>query len=267
MKAGTKLGIEVPNLKELRLAKKWSQAELSRRSGVNSITILRAERGGSIRRSNAQKLIHALGMNGDQPPEAPWGTMVTAAGAPRLPPETVKPLIEDDLVAAFRLLVEQLDQRIESRIQQALAFAETKKVVTAAVQPTPSRRGTDFVPAPTPPEVVLTQDSAVSHGFPVTAMINNWGIRYEKKFLKEFETSGLEGLVRGSLQKFAQLGETYSGLGFKKLDKGMFRERNQQFGGAAHAFRINRRWRVLVRKDSGDKAYTITRLIHHDEIE
>lgn len=264
MKAGTKLGVPVPNLRELRLAKNWSQVVLAEKSGVNKITVARAEKGGSIRKKNAVKLLHALGMNGDQPPEAAWGPMVTAAGA-SLTKELPAQHTEDDLVAAFRLLIEQLDHRIEAHVRRALAFAETKQAVTASS--TPLRRESDFVPKPTEPEVVLPQDSAVAHGFPVTAMLNNWTIRYEKKFLKEYETSGLEGPARGALQKFAQLGEVYGGLGFKKLDRGMYRARGMQWSNASYGFRVNRRWRVLVRKDSGDKAYTITRLVHHDEIE
>lgn len=249
MKAGIKLGVPVPNLKELRIAAKLSQMELSRRTGVSNVTILRAEKGGSIRKKNAVKLLHALGMNGNTPPAMETISTILAT-QPASP-------VEDDLVAAFRLLIEQLDKRIEARLAQALA----SKPDAPAVAPV------SYVPPAPAPEKALTKDAAVSHGFPVTAMINNWAIRYERAFLKEYEVSGLTGPVRATLQKFAQLGEVYGGLGFKKLDRGMVRERRANWSRASYEFRVNRRWRVLVRKDLGDKAYTITRLVHHDDIE
>lgn len=246
-KVGVPQGVLVLKLKEMREAAGMTRDQLASRTGVNCVTIARAEKGLHIRKKNAQLILQALGQNGH---------------APAMP--AVRPVVldvEDSLVTAFKLLLEELDKRIDERVRRG-AIAPLPIPRGPVIAPGPS-----YVPPPVEADVVLTQPVAISAGFPVTSAINNWKIRYEKKFLKEYEVSGLTGPIRSALQKFASLGEVYSGLGFTKLERSMVRERAAQLGRAAYEFRVNRRWRVLVRKDVGDKAYTITRLVHHDELE
>lgn len=248
-KLGVPIGVLVPNLRERRIALGLSQRELAERSGIKAVTIGRAEKGKHIRKKNAEALVHLLGMNGSAPPAVKDTTG---------PPET-----EESLVVAFKLLIEELDKHIDARMKRfavPVQSLEPRAVIPPSSIPT-------YVPPPAEPDVVLPQASAVSHGFPVTAALNNWTIRYERKFLKEYEVSGLEGPIRSALQKFAMLGEQYSGLGFKKMDRAVSAVNRGGWKGARYEFRVNRRWRVLLRRDSGDKAYTITRLAHHDEVD
>jgi len=244
---------KIENLKELRAQAKMTLQQLAAKSGLSVGTLTNAQQGKVLTKASVEAILQALGQNGSVAPELrpihlKMGISPVTSDA------------EDPLVTAFKLLLEELDKRIDERVRRGaaqIAVAPTERFPTGPLH----------VPSVPESDVVLSQPVAISAGFPVTSAINNWRIRYEKKFLKEFEVSGLTGPIRASLVKFASLGETYSGLGFTKLERSMVRERTTQFGGASYEFRVNRRWRVLVRKDTGDKAYTITRLIHHDEIE
>lgn len=96
---------------------------------------------------------------------------------------------------------------------------------------------------------------------------SGWKISYLRRFLKDLDSSGgLKGLATNALRKFATHGEQHSGTGFKKLKDPSALE-SKQYGGAQYEFRVNRRWRILVHKSNEERAYTVTRLVHHDEIE
>lgn len=254
---GIPIGVKIEGALEMRKAQGLSRMALAKIAGVSDVTISRVEQGGHIRQKNADRILAAL--RGEVVPPRTNGTHKTTYAKTQPPLE----MEDESLVTAFKLLLEELDKRIELRVKRALSdHAFERRREERPLVPVQS-----YTPPVAEPETLLPQERAVAFGFPVTAALNNWAIRYEKKFLKAYEVSGLEGPVRSALQKFAQLGEQYSGLGWKKLDPAAAHNSHVRWSRAMHEFRINRRWRILVRRDPGDKAYTITRLVHHDEIE
>lgn len=54
-------GVPLPHLRAWRMARLWTQAELSQRSGVNHVTISRAENGESVSMATIRRLADALG--------------------------------------------------------------------------------------------------------------------------------------------------------------------------------------------------------------
>lgn len=59
-------GLSVPNLRSQRLYRALSQVDLAARSGVNRLTIARAERGERISFANIHKLAAALELTVEQ---------------------------------------------------------------------------------------------------------------------------------------------------------------------------------------------------------
>lgn len=236
------------DFKKLRTEAGLTQKELAEKSGISTLTISRAEHGLPIRDMTREALFAVLVKK--EPP-----VLVLVPPTPPAPEPPADPLLE-----AMKNLVVELRRAMSYEVTGALEQA----LLSRRVDPL-----TNYIPPvdSTPPD--LTPDDDVkNHGLAAVAIRggNPWKIMYHRRFIKDLEKSGgIKGIVISAIQKLAEHGEVYSGIGFKKAE--LLRNAPEKYAGAEYLFRANRRWRILCRKDAEDKTYVITRIVHHDEIQ
>ncbi len=236
----------IPNIRSQREELGLSRAELAKLARISVQTVERAEKNKPIRPASMDAILRVL-----------EGRSQTAA--PPVPVPPADPLMEAmaNLINALRSeFRRELDERVEEAVTSRLLSLAVPQQAAPYIPP-PSDTPADVAPAPT----------VTGHGLPDIYKPSGWKIVYLRRFIKDLDNSGgLKGLGTNAIRKFATHGEQHSGTGFKKLQVLESRQA-QQVAGAQYEFRINRRWRILVRKDNEARTYTLTRVVHHDEVE
>lgn len=230
--------------KELREAADLTQKELAALAGVSVPVILRLEKGLRVRQTSTRAVEQALSARREHEVQA-------------AEPKTLDQWIS----GALKHLMDEVKRVASEEARSAIASALTGLKVEQQKPAVDSMVA--YIPPPpsTPPG--LAPDAIITkYNLPLASGVTGWGIRYETRFLRDLRKlpDGLRFPAVASLRRFAAHGEQYSGLGFKKL---MYSREAEQ---PEYEFRINRGYRILVRRDSAEKYYTMLRIVSHDEL-
>lgn len=281
---GKLLTLEFPDLKQLRNDKGWSAAELGRKVGLTAQTIYNLEQGKAGKKTNVLKILKALdyqgppmswmeGWKGEKTDEQVAVSLVEqieAAPVPSLEPsdEVVEPETGDEVVLAFQSFLDKFQAKVAEQVRTAI-IENLKDMALPRVKaefPLTPILPPAYVPTPDQ-SVFVSDNAALSVGLPTKmSKMEGWAVHYTRRFLKELDGSGgIKGIAINQIKRFSEGGEVFSNIGFKKLFE--LHKSHPNWLGADYEFRINRRWRILLKKSREEKTYTLLRVAHHDETE